>query len=135
MHTLGQIRLIQCSAEKQTGIPGLLYTMKASDFLLVLCTCPPGRTAEHLAQSLVEGRLAACVNITSPVTSIYRWKNNIEKDEEALLVIKTSAAGWPALEQAILELHPYELPEIIALPLSGGNERYLNWVGDNLCTD
>lgn len=109
--------------------------MKASDFLLVLCTCPPGKAAEHLAQSLVERRLAACVNITSPVISIYRWKNNIEKDEEALLVIKTSATGWPALEQAILELHPYDLPEIIALPLSGGNERYLNWVGENLCTD
>ncbi len=109
--------------------------MKTSDFQLVLCTCPPGKAAEHLAQSLVERRLAACVNVTSPVTSIYRWKNNIEKDEEALLIIKTSAGSWPALEQAILELHPYELPEIIALPLSGGNERYLNWVGENLCKD
>ncbi len=109
--------------------------MKASDFLLVLCTCPPGRAAEHLAQSLVERRLAACVNITSPVTSIYRWKKNIEEEEEALLVIKTAASSWPALEQAILELHPYELPEIIALPLYGGYERYLNWVGENLCKD
>ncbi len=116
-------------------MPVFLNTMNASDFLLVLCTCPPGRAAEHLAQSLVERRLAACVNITSPVISVYRWKNKVEKDEEVLLVIKTSAAGWTALEQAILELHPYELPEIIALPLSRGNERYLNWVGENLCTD
>ncbi|BAO42966.1 divalent-cation tolerance protein CutA [Thiolapillus brandeum] len=109
--------------------------MNEFEYLLVLCTCPTGKAAEHLAQSLVERKLAACVNISSPVLSVYRWKNKIEKDEEALLYIKTHTASWSTLEQAILELHPYDLPEIIALPLARGNKRYLNWVGENLCTD
>ncbi|WP_456445274.1 divalent-cation tolerance protein CutA [Thiolapillus sp.] len=116
-------------------ITGLLITMNESEYLLVLCTCPPGKAAEHLAQSLVERKLAACVNITRPVLSIYRWKDSLEKDEEALLYIKTHTASWSALEQAILELHPYDLPEIIALPLARGNQHYLNWVGENLCAD
>ncbi|WP_456373781.1 divalent-cation tolerance protein CutA [Thiolapillus sp.] len=109
--------------------------MNKPEYLLVLCTCPPGKAAEHLAQSLVERRLAACVNISNPVVSIYRWKGRTEKEQEALLHIKIPAAGWTALEQAILELHPYDVPEIIALPIGRGNPSYLNWLEENSCTD
>lgn len=101
--------------------------------LVVLCTCPP-EAAERLATTLVENRLAACVNITGPVQSVYHWKGELQKEEERLLVIKTTPARWPALEQKLAQAHPYEVPEIIALPVHQGAENYLRWVEESLCT-
>ena len=96
--------------------------------LLVLTQCPDQETAERIAGSLVERRLAACVNILGPCRSVYRWQGEIERAEEIPLLIKTTRAGYPELEAAILALHPYQVPEIVALPLDQGLPAYLAWV-------
>ncbi len=96
--------------------------------LLVLCTCPDHRTALDLARHLVQEGLAACVNITAPVTSVYRWQGEVEQAEEYLLLIKTFAARYRELEEALQSRHPYELPEIIAVPIQHGLTGYLQWV-------
>lgn len=101
--------------------------------LLIFCTCPNRETAEQIANHLVEEQLAACINISSPVTSIYSWQGKIESEEELLLSIKTSRRRYSELEQAILNLHPYELPEIIAVPVEQGLSGYLDWVAQ--CTN
>lgn len=105
------------------------------DTLTVFCTCPPGAVAERLATLLVEKKLAACVNITAPVLSVYRWQEAVQSDTEVLLIIKTSAPAWPALEQVLREQHPYDVPEIIAMPVVEGSSDYLRWVEDNTCID
>ncbi len=100
--------------------------------LVVLCSIGAADDAEPLARALVERRLAACVNLLPGMTSIYRWKGRVERDEERLLLIKTSAARFEELKQAILALHPYELPEIVALPVADGHAAYLEWLGDSV---
>ena len=89
---------------------------------------PDRITAEALAASLVEDRLAACVNILQPCRSVYRWKGAVEKAEEVPMLIKTTEACYPALEDAIRARHPYETPELIALPVANGLPDYLAWV-------
>ena len=96
--------------------------------LLVFTHLPDQSTAEALATELVNLRLAACVNILPPCQSIYRWKGLVETAVEIPLLIKTTEAGYPALERAIRERHPYETPEIIALPITHGLPAYLDWV-------
>lgn len=96
--------------------------------LLVLTNLPDRASAERLAESLVERHLAACVNILAPCRSVYRWKGALQQDEEYPLLAKTSAERYPALEAAIHEAHPYELPEIIAVPIERGLPAYLAWV-------
>jgi periplasmic divalent cation tolerance protein len=95
---------------------------------LILCTCPDRDTSEKIAKRLIEGRLAACVNILPGLTSIYTWQDRLETAEEHLLLIKSSSDRYPAIEQAIRELHSYDLPEIIALPIARGLPDYLNWI-------
>src|SRR2546423_3720828 len=96
--------------------------------LLVLTNVPDRAAAERLADLLVEKRLAACVNILAPCRSVYRWKGAVQRDEEHPMLIKTTAERYPALEQAIRAGHPYELPEIIAVPVERGLSEYLDWV-------
>ena len=96
--------------------------------LLVLTNLPNRAAAEQLADSLIEQRLAACVNILAPCRSVYRWKDAVQHDEEHPMLIKTTSARYPALEAAIRAGHPYELPEIIALPAGRGLPAYLEWV-------
>ena len=91
-----------------------------SERLLVLTTVARAEDAERIAQELVGRRLAACVNVLPGVRSIYRWKGAVERDEERLLVIKTRADRFEALRETLLALHPYELPEVVALPIEGG---------------
>lgn len=98
--------------------------------LLVLTNLPDAASAQLLAASLVEQRLAACVNILAPCRSVYHWQGKIESAEEVPLLIKTTAERYAALEQAILARHPYELPEIVAVPISNGLPAYLNWVAE-----
>jgi periplasmic divalent cation tolerance protein len=96
--------------------------------LLVLTNVPGRAAAERLADLLVEQRLAACVNILAPCRSVYRWKDAVQHDEEHPLLMKTTAERYPALEQALRAAHPYELPEIIAVPVERGLPAYLEWV-------
>ncbi len=95
--------------------------------IIALVTCPVDR-ADALASALVENRHAACVNIVPQVKSVYRWKGEVQRDDEALLVIKTRAAAFETLKQAVLKLHPYELPEVIAVNVDHGHPPYLDWV-------
>jgi periplasmic divalent cation tolerance protein len=97
--------------------------------LLVFTNLPDRESAERLADLLLEQRLAACVNILGPCRSVYRWKGAVQHDEEHPMLIKTSAERYPALEQALRRGHPYELPEIIAVPIERGLPAYLEWVG------
>ena len=96
--------------------------------LLVLTNLPERAAAERLAGLLVEKRLAACVNVLAPCRSVYRWQGAVRHDEEHPMLIKTTAERYPALEQALRSGHPYELPEIIAVPIERGLPAYLEWV-------
>jgi periplasmic divalent cation tolerance protein len=98
------------------------------ELLIVLTTLPDRAAAVKLAQVLVERRLAACVNVLADCTSVYRWKGAVESATEVPLLIKTRAERYGDLERAIRELHPYELPEIIAVPVGRGLDEYLEWV-------
>jgi periplasmic divalent cation tolerance protein len=94
---------------------------------IVLATAPESE-AERLARSLVESRLAACVNVASGLTSFYWWKGSLEESRESLLIIKTTEEALEGLIARLREMHPYELPEIIAVPVEAGLEEYLDWV-------
>jgi periplasmic divalent cation tolerance protein len=96
--------------------------------LLVLTNMPDLGVAQHIAQRLVEQKLAACVNIMPGVQSVYCWQGAIEQAQEITLLIKTTQQRYAELEQAIKALHPYDLPEIIALPIAAGLPAYLRWV-------
>ena len=96
--------------------------------LLVLTTLPDRAAAERLADALLEKKLAACVNILAPCRSVYRWKGAVQHDEEHPVLVKTTAERYGALEQALRAAHPYELPEIIAVPIERGLPAYLDWV-------
>jgi len=96
--------------------------------LLVLTNLPDRAAAEKLADTLIEKKLAACVNILAPCRSVYRWKDAVQHDEEHPMLIKTTAERYAALEQAVRAGHPYELPEIIAMPIERGLPAYLEWV-------
>ena len=98
--------------------------------LLVFTNLPDRASADKLADLLVGQRLAACVNILAPCRSVYRWKDEVQHDEEHPMLVKTTAERYPALEAAIRAGHPYELPEIIAVPASAGLPAYLDWVRD-----
>ena len=96
--------------------------------LLVFTNLPDRAAAERLADTLVEKRVAACVNILAPCRSVYRWNNDLQRDEEHPVLIKTTEERYAALEAAIRAAHPYELPEIIAVPVERGLPAYLDWV-------
>ncbi len=98
------------------------------DALLVITSLPDAESARALATRLVEQRLAACVNILAPCQSLYRWEGKLEEAEEVPLLIKTTVARYVALEEAIRAYHPYELPEIIAVPIEKGLPGYLAWM-------
>ncbi|MBP6097217.1 MAG: divalent-cation tolerance protein CutA [Methyloversatilis sp.] len=104
--------------------------MTATSMLLVLTTLPDDDTAQRIANDLVEAGLAACVSIGAPVRSVYRWQGAVEQAVEVPLAIKTTADRYDALEQALCTAHPYELPEIIALPVERGLEGYLRWMAE-----
>lgn len=96
--------------------------------LLVLSNCPDSETADRIARGLVEAQLAACVNRLPGVESIYRWQGKVERASEVMLLIKTTRERYPAVEASIRLWHPYEVPEIIALPVVAGFAPYLRWI-------
>jgi periplasmic divalent cation tolerance protein len=99
---------------------------------LVLSTVASREDGERLARTLVERKVAACVNVLPGVTSFYRWEGNVQRDEERLLVIKTRADRFEELRSALVDLHPYEVPEVIALPITAGHGPYLSWLDQSL---
>jgi periplasmic divalent cation tolerance protein len=104
--------------------------------VVVLCTAPaaasrPGKlAADDLARRLVEDGLCACVNVLPAVRSYFRWQGAVDTADELLLIVKTTAAAVPSLRQRLLELHPYDVPEILELPVAGGAPEYLRWLAD-----
>ena len=100
--------------------------------VIVLSAVGAAPDAERIARALVEERLAACVNVVPGVVSIYRWKGKVEQEAELLLVIKTLAPRVEALKARLLELHPYELPEVVVLPIGGGHAPYLAWIEEQV---
>ena len=99
-----------------------------NDILLVFTNLPDAQSAAKLARQIIETRVAACVNQLAPCASTYRWQGNIDYATEVPLMIKTTRGAYPRLEKLIVEAHPYELPEIIAVPLTAGLPEYLSWV-------
>ena len=108
---------------------------KQSKHLLVLTTCPGTITAKKIANDLVIAKLAACVQIIPGVQSFFRWVGKVDNSEEILLLIKTTADRYPALQDRITSLHPYDLPEIVTIPINGGLEGYLAWIETNTSSE
>jgi periplasmic divalent cation tolerance protein len=100
--------------------------------VVALSTVASAEDAERLARALVERRLAACVNVVPGLVSIYRWKGGIERDEERLLVVKTQAEKVEELRAVLVALHPYELPELVVLPVETGHPPYLAWIAESV---
>ena len=100
--------------------------------LVALTTCPSPEVAERLATTLVAEGLAACVNRLPGMTSTYIWEGQVQNEAEVLLIIKTTAERFEVLKERLAGLHPYELPELIAIPVCAGSERYLDWVRQNV---
>jgi len=99
-----------------------------SRIVVVFVTCPNRRAAERIGRTLVEEHLAACANILQGLTSIYRWEGKVCRDPEVLVLLKTRRSCFPALARRVRELHPYSVPEIVALPVALGSPAYLAWV-------
>src|SRR4051794_18610720 len=103
-----------------------------TDKIVVLSTCASHADGERVARALVEGRLAACVNVVPGLRSYYRWQGALETSDEVLLLIKSSRELFDELKLALEKLHPYEVPEIVALPIVAGAENYLQWMSAGL---
>jgi len=123
---VGQIKIE--NKRKINKNPDTIKDKDSSKHLLVLTTVPNKETAQKLARGLVEERLAACVTISSACESYYWWQDKIYQEEELILFIKTSASLFKELKEKILDLHPYQVPEIIALPIFRGYSKYLAWI-------
>lgn len=103
----------------------------AENQLVTLCTVPDRESGERIALALVEEHLAACVNLVPGVTSTYRWQGKVEKASECVLIIKTTSTRFEAVKNRLQALHTYDLPEIIALPITAGSDEYLKWITEN----
>ncbi len=102
------------------------------EHIVVFVTCPDREVGRKIAKSLVENKLAACVNVIDGLSSVYYWQGKIEEDNEVLLIIKTREENYEKLEKFIKENHPYTVPEIIAMPVIKGSQDYLNWIDETL---
>lgn len=106
--------------------------MSAGGAVVALSTVGSAEDAERIARALVDRRLAACVSVVPGLVSVYRWKGNVERDEERLLVIKTRGEKVDALRDALVSLHPYELPELVVVAVEGGHAPYLAWIAESV---
>lgn len=103
-------------------------------YLIVYMTARDRNQARHIGAALVRERLAACVNVLGPITSIYRWKESVQQDREVAFLAKTTRARWPSLLKRVREMHTYETPCVIALPIRGGNPDFLRWLAAETAT-
>ncbi len=99
-----------------------------TEAIVVLVTAPTPDRAAEIARALVDERLAACGNVVPGLRSIYRWEGKVQEDEEALLLLKTTRGRFEALRERVVALHPYDVPEVIALPVEAGSAPYLAWI-------
>jgi periplasmic divalent cation tolerance protein len=121
------MRVTEETTRKGSGVA------KKVDAILVLVTCKSKAEARRIATALVKKRLAACGNILDvPMSSIYRWKGKIERAKENLLVLKSTRKAFAELEREVTRLHSYDLPEIIAMPVTQGSQKYLAWIGESV---
>lgn len=109
--------------------------MTTPEYVIVLTTVPADADGRALGRTLVEERLAACVNLLPPMESVFRWEGQVEEEREQQLVMKTSQARVAALWERLRELHPYEVPEFLVVPVLDGSDAYLRWVGDSTSDD
>jgi periplasmic divalent cation tolerance protein len=117
------------SADDRNADPG---GEEVSRVVVVLLTGPTAELLRTIGGSLVKERLAACVNVLPGASSIYRWEDGVEESEEALAIVKTTADRLQALQTRVRELHPYELPEVLAIEPDGGSSAYLNWIRESV---
>lgn len=101
-------------------------------YIVILVTAPNKKEAGRIAQALIKSKVAACVNIMDKVLSLFRWEGKVDSAQEALLVIKTTKAKLPVVIKTVKSRHSYQVPEIIALPIIGGDKAYLKWINDSL---
>lgn len=106
-----------------------------SDYLIILITAPDRVIGREIATHLVDAQLAACVNLLPGVTSFYRWEGKLNEDEEVLLIGKTRRECFGRLQKAVQTIHPYQVPEIVAVPLIDGLEAYLRWIDESVSRD
>ena len=99
-----------------------------TEIMVVMCSCPDEAVAQQLASDLVRLRLAACVNIVPKIRSIYRWRNEVQDEGEALMIMKTTRVAYAELQSWLQQNHPYDVPEVLALPVRAGSADYLDWV-------
>lgn len=107
-------------------------TAKPTDVVTVIMTAPNAETAEELGRTLVSERLAACANVVPNIVSMYWWEGELQRDDEAMVILKTVRQRAEALEARAVELHPYSVPEVLVLAVSGGHVPYLDWVGNEV---
>ncbi len=119
----------------QTETATVTPSATGTDLVLILCNCPDEPVARHIAEQLLHSRLAACINLQAGVQSMYRWQGNIEQQTEVTLQIKAPQHHFNAISQTILTLHPYTVPEIIAIPLVQALPQYLDWLHEECRTD
>lgn len=105
--------------------------MNGTDYVIVLTSLPADADAATFAQALVEARLAACVNLLPVMESVYRWEGKVDQERERQVVIKTSQSRMVALWERVRELHPYEIPEFVVVPIVDGSDAYLRWLGES----
>ena len=103
-------------------------------YCLIFTTCANREQAEALARSLLEQKLAACINIQHGIESMYHWQGELQQEQESMLLIKTSVSLRPEVQQLLQSVHPYELPEIISVPIDSGSTPYLDWIQSQLKT-
>ena len=101
------------------------------EYIVIFCTVPSKDVGNKIGSALVDKKVAACVNIVPGLTSIYEWKGKVCNDEECLLIVKSRKALFERIKKEILQLHPYELPEVISLQITDGLEPYLGWIAEN----
>jgi periplasmic divalent cation tolerance protein len=104
----------------------------SSKFSVVFVTAPDLKTGRQISQAALKARLIACANLMPKIESHYWWRGKIEQSSEILIIMKTRAVKLPALEKLVLKLHPYDTPELVALPLKAGTKRYLDWLADSV---
>ena len=103
-------------------------------YIIIFITCSSGREARKIAKELLNEKLIACANIIEGVSSFFRWKGKVDMASESLMIIKTAKKNFAKVKQAVKELHSYEVPEIIALPIVEGEKKYLNWISESVKT-